>query len=188
MQIVVSQAHLVHCESGNYSKVLNTQLTRVKEVLVLGYPEEFIEIHRKPLAKRSFLCSNLNRTVENEIHCQLPQGNIFAALMSWCLLDYSNTLHTHTRIKYKFIILILLKMLNCTQHKSHLETEKAAGEGSRAASACCPGVARHTHTHTLTHTCAHYTITITGSCACHTIFIVFVVTPPLSVCVCVVLI
>lgn len=28
MQIVVSQAHLVRCESGNYSEVLSTQLTK----------------------------------------------------------------------------------------------------------------------------------------------------------------
>jgi len=38
-----------------------------------------------------------------------------------CLLDYNNTLTSGAHIKYKFVILILLKMLNCMPHKSHLD-------------------------------------------------------------------
>jgi len=33
-----------------------------------------------------------------------------------CLLDYNNTLTSGAHIKYKFVILILLKMLNYMQH------------------------------------------------------------------------
>lgn len=80
-------------------------------------------------------------------------------------------------------------MLNYTQHKSHLEVEQAGRQQQERVVELRQLVVLGLHTHTEklhTHSCAHYTITITGSCACHTIFIVFVVTPPcLSVCVCV---